>query len=83
MNEHDLVILNKAAGDLGEHFDAVCILVSVILPNGKTQMVRRGYGNFYAQRGMAASFLEDEGGVVFALENLDKPDAGEGVKKGV
>lgn len=41
---------------LGEHFEAVQIFVSVQTPNG-TMCLKRGGGNWYARQGMAHEFI--------------------------
>lgn len=57
-NEEVAKILEDAAAQLGEHFEAVQILVSWRHENGKTSFGSRGLGNWYARQGMAREFIE-------------------------
>lgn len=50
-------IVEDAALALGEHFEAVQILVSNCDSDG-TAVMRRGVGNFYARVGMAQEFID-------------------------
>lgn len=52
-------IVEKAAAELGEHFDAVEILASVSDGEG-SRCLKRGVGNFYARLGMAREFLQED-----------------------
>lgn len=54
-SERDL--LEKAAETLGEHWDAVQILVSRGAEEGGTEMADRGSGNWYARQGMCHKFI--------------------------
>lgn len=49
-------LLEKTAAALGEHFDAVQVLVSWN-EDGATTCVKRGAGNWYARQGMAHEFI--------------------------
>lgn len=49
-------IVQKAAESLGEHFDAVQIMVSWN-EEGMTKMFKSGCGNWYARQGMAHEFI--------------------------
>lgn len=49
-------LLDSMTARLGEHFEAVQIMVSWT-DNGGTSMVTRGLGNHYARQGMARDFL--------------------------
>lgn len=50
--------VERVAEHLGEHFDAVQILVSRSRPaGGGTEGIRRGCGNWYARQGMAQEFI--------------------------
>jgi len=52
-------LINKTASDLGEHFDAVQILVSWN-DNGQTTASYSGCGNWYARQGMAHEFINSD-----------------------
>jgi hypothetical protein len=49
-------ILNKASAELGEHYDAVQILVTWN-EEGLTKSGALGCGNWYARQGMAHEFI--------------------------
>lgn len=60
-SEDDLVkIVETAAAKLGEHYEAVQILVSGPLEGGGTRCLKRGVGNFYARQGMAHEFINED-----------------------
>lgn len=50
-------LIDGMLSELGEHFDAVQILVSTHDPEG-TEAFARGLGNWYARQGMAREFVE-------------------------
>lgn len=52
--------VKKVASQLGEHFDAVQISVSM-QSEGSTFSFHRGSGNYYARKGLAQEFLAIEG----------------------
>lgn len=58
-------IVEDAASALGEHFEAVQILVSNSDSEG-TGGVSRGVGNFYARLGMAHEFIEKDSNEMLA-----------------
>jgi hypothetical protein len=45
---------------LGEHFDAVQILVSGPADGGGTECIKKGCGNWYARQGMAHEFINQD-----------------------
>lgn len=55
-------VLDDAAAALGEHFEAVIIIASRPFPANErlTQIVHRGRGNWYAQRGMMREVMEND-----------------------
>lgn len=57
--EEQIKLVEKAAADLGEHFDAVEIFVSNSDGDG-SRCIKRGAGNFYARVGMAREFLQED-----------------------
>lgn len=60
MNSSEQVkIVDSAVAALGEHFDSVQILVSVV-EGTKTRCIKRGSGNWYARQGMAQEFVSEE-----------------------
>jgi hypothetical protein len=62
-------ILNQVADQLGEHFDAVQILVTRMAPEGKgTERYSSGSGNWYARQGMAHAFIKCDEADTFAHE---------------
>ena len=61
--EHEV---EKMRSILAEYFDAVQILVSRITPNGATEAIYRGSGNWYARQGMAHDFLGTEQAILNA-----------------
>ena len=52
--------VSRAVAILQEHFDAGVILVSHVIADDLTARVFRGFGNLYAQTGMADQFLAEE-----------------------
>lgn len=61
-------IVDKFVHQLAEHFDAVQINVSFVLPDGHTQRISRGSGNWYARKGMTQEFLEQDQACTMAHE---------------
>lgn len=60
MNLEELTkIVEKAAADLGEHFEAVEILASNSDGEG-TKCIKRGGGNYYARIAMAQEFVDED-----------------------
>lgn len=57
-NEADKII-EKNLNELGEHFDAVCVMVTY-KENGVTRACYRGSGNYYARLGMAHEFIDND-----------------------
>lgn len=53
-------ILDRHAKELGEHFDAVQILVSWENDRKATETLWSGYGNWWARIGMCRAFLKME-----------------------
>lgn len=51
--------VERLAAELGEHFEAVQIMVSWT-ENGKTKCKLRGSGNWYARQGMAHQLIQDD-----------------------
>lgn len=51
--------LNRCLGQLAEHFDSVLILVSYN-EEGFTRAAVKRAGNFYACKGLAQEFIEEE-----------------------
>jgi hypothetical protein len=62
-------LVDRCVAELGEHCDAVVILVSLPLNDGTggTGIIRRGCGNHYARRGMVQEYQERYS----ALENAE------------
>lgn len=52
-------LLEEAAARLGEHFDAVQIMATWT-QDGTTSIAAAGVGNWYARKGMAHAFIEEE-----------------------
>lgn len=69
-------IASKKVQELLELFDAVQILCSHVVPDGtgNTGNVFIGGGNWFARKGMAASFLECDNARTIAHE-MPKPEA--------
>ncbi len=59
MNEKEIEEVNKALLKLAEHFDSVLILCTVNA-EGFTRLINRRAGNYYASKGAAQEFLDDE-----------------------
>lgn len=53
--------VKNALAILEEHFDAGVILTSHELPGGRTGYLFKGFGNSFAQDGMAQAFVKGEG----------------------
>lgn len=54
-------IVEKAAADLGEHFDAVEILASHPASDGRGwECIKRGTGNYFARLSMAQEFIDED-----------------------
>jgi hypothetical protein len=71
-------ILSSAVERLGEHFDAVQILVSWN-EQGQSHCMKSGAGNWYARQGMAHEFINQDVAQenAFQLANKLKEDAGQ------
>lgn len=52
-------ILEDAVSKLGEHFEAVQVLVSWV-DEGATHFIPRGSGNWYSRQGMAKAYTDRE-----------------------
>lgn len=52
--------LETVAAQLSEHFEAVQIMVSWPVEGGGTYNLYRGAGNWFARRGMAHHFIEED-----------------------
>jgi hypothetical protein len=78
-------LLTKTAEALGEHFDAVQILVSRMVPErGGTERFTAGSGNWFARQGMAHAFINSDEADTIAHEigkKLDPPDDAESWKQ--
>ena len=59
-----------AAAALGEHFDAVQIMVSW-QESGITRSLNRGCGNWFARQGMAREFITEDQSRTLAREIVD------------
>jgi hypothetical protein len=53
-------VLDRFRHQLAEHFDATQVHVSWVDPDGRTSILHRGSGNYYARMGMANDFLTRE-----------------------
>lgn len=58
-HEESAALLKRAAAELGEHYDAVQILVSWN-EQGITSCGSYGTGNWYARQGMAHEFIQKD-----------------------
>jgi hypothetical protein len=58
-NEEAAILLEEFAAKLGEHFDAVQIMVSWNIDN-QSKCLKRGCGNWYARQGMAHEFINED-----------------------
>lgn len=59
--DESIKLVEKAAAELGEHFDAVEILVShPAADGGGWECVKRGAGNYYARLSMAQEFIDQD-----------------------
>lgn len=56
--EEQLKIVKVATDQLSEHFEAVQIHCSTVLPGGNTRIIREGRGNIYARVGMCREMIE-------------------------
>lgn len=60
MSESETIeLLERVTAALGEHFEAVQILVSWN-EDGMTKALHRGAGNWYARQGMAHEFINKD-----------------------
>lgn len=50
-------LVSDTAAKLGEHFEAVQIMVTWPADEGGTKSLMRGTGNWYARQGMAQEFI--------------------------
>ena len=60
--EQAMELVEATAAKLGEHFDAVQIMVSWLswpADGGGTNLINRGCGNWYARQGMAHELIEN------------------------
>lgn len=59
MKQQELeALLAKTVAELAEHFDAIQIVGSVLLPSGDTACCSRGSGNWYARKAMCQELVE-------------------------
>lgn len=76
--EQQRKLVDDAATALGEHFNAVQILVSQT-ELGRTRCIKSGVGDWYSRQGMAHEFINEdvarENAVQIATE-LNPPDDG-------
>jgi hypothetical protein len=70
-------LIEETAAKLGEHFDAVQILVTFPADGGGTAMVSRGTGNWYARQGMAQEFIGRDRAREQAFEIAERLKPGE------
>lgn len=63
-------MLEKVASELGEHFDAVQIMVS-FNEDGESIAMNRGTGNWYARIGMAREMLLFDEANIFWKQKQD------------
>ena len=77
-------ILDAAAAQLSEHFGAVQIVASRLLPSGATQATMSGQGDWYARKALCQEFVERDQAVTVAraITNEQPPDDGEAWKQG-
>lgn len=68
-------IIDQHADQLGEHFEAVQILATTS-DGDCSLMVTGGNGNFYARRGMAQTFIDNEAADRIAIAIGGDPDDG-------
>jgi hypothetical protein len=52
--------LHKVAKSLHEHVDSVRIICTISCPDGTSQMIARGAGNWYAQFGSCKEWIARE-----------------------
>lgn len=77
--EEEQKLVEIAASNLGEQFDSVQILVSIV-EGGKTRKIQKGVGNWYARQGMAHEFINmdiaEDAAILIAerLSPLNPPD---------
>jgi hypothetical protein len=83
--EESMKLIEKCSASLGEHYEAVQILVTWS-ESGLTYSQARGSGNWYARQGMAHEFIQKD----IAQENahqiskaITPPDEGDDWKKPV
>jgi len=74
-DKEKIEIVDRAVNQLGEHFEAVQILVS-FMSEGNTQMIQRGAGNWYARRGMAHTMIMKDAADENAETIADKLNGG-------
>ena len=66
-------LIRSAVSVLSEHFGAVQIVASELLPDGRTLGYRLGSGDFYARRALCQEFVEMDQASTMALKiNEDK-----------
>jgi hypothetical protein len=53
-------MIERHAAQIGEHCEAVQIMVSRPVDGGGTEFIKRGVGNWYARIGMAREFLNSD-----------------------
>ena len=70
-NEEARALVQHVVDSLGEHFEAVQVLVSWPSVAG-TYDCFLGSGNFYARTGMAREFMQRDQSLVAAVEMLKK-----------
>ena len=66
-DEEKRLLISRVATQLGDHFDAVQIMASW-KEEGDTRYQYWGQGNWFARKGMAHQFLEEEHGRVIGHE---------------
>lgn len=73
------VLIDELAAKVGEHFDAVQILVSWT-DEGSTYCSKRGRGNWYARMGMCHEFIkknEADDAACLIAEKINPPNEGD------
>lgn len=71
-------LVDSSAVKLAEHFGAVQIVVSRVLPNGQTKATFSGSGDWFARKGLCQEFVERDQADTLARSISPPPPPDEG-----
>lgn len=78
-SDERLEILKRHTAELAEIYDSVQVLASWLAPDGRTLSQKQGSGDWYARKGLAHEFIEEniaEDTATQIARKLEPPDDG-------